>query len=174
MIRNVAAYRFVDVDDPQALAAAVRERAAAARLRGTVLVAHEGINLFLSGDRREVDGFMGWLRTDARFAAIRAKGSDSDAVPFARLKVKVKPEIITFRRDDLGAADAPAVAPETLRRWLAQGGDDAGRPLVLLDTRNREEVAHGTFAGALTLPIDNFRDLPDAMAPLNAPSERSM
>jgi UPF0176 protein len=57
------------------------------------------------------------------------------------------------------------VAPEVLARWIAQGHDEAGRPLVLLDTRNREEVGHGTFAGALTLPIDNFTDLPEALAP---------
>jgi UPF0176 protein len=52
-----------------------------------------------------------------------------------------------------------------LARWIEQGHDDAGRRLVLLDTRNREEVDHGTFSGALTLPIDNFVDLPEAIAP---------
>ena len=58
------------------------------------------------------------------------------------------------------------VDPPTLARWLAQGRrDDAGRPVVLLDTRNEQEVAHGTFAGALTLPIVRFTDLPDALQP---------
>ena len=56
------------------------------------------------------------------------------------------------------------MAPETLARWIERGIDDSGRRLVLLDTRNREEVAHGTFAGALTLPIDNFTELPEALA----------
>src|SRR5690606_840151 len=60
---------------------------------------------------------------------------------------------------------APTVAPVELARWMAQGHDDSGRRLVLLDTRNREEVGHGTFEGALTLPIDNFTELPDALAP---------
>ena len=57
------------------------------------------------------------------------------------------------------------MAPTDLARWIDQGHDDAGRRVVLLDTRNREEVAHGTFAGALALPIDNFTELPGALAP---------
>ena len=57
------------------------------------------------------------------------------------------------------------MAPAELARWLQQGHDDHGRRLVLLDTRNREEVGYGTFADALTLPIDNFTDLPEALAP---------
>jgi UPF0176 protein len=83
------------------------------------------------------------------------------------LKVKVKPEIIAFRRDDASPLRrrAPAISPAELARWIARGSDDAGNRLVLLDTRNREESAHGTFADALTLPIDNFAGFPDALAP---------
>ena len=78
---------------------------------------------------------------------------------------KGKREIIAFRRDGVDplGAPAPAVPPSTLKRWLDRGMDDHGRPVVLLDTRNREEVAHGSFAGAITLPIDDFVALPEAM-----------
>jgi len=81
--------------------------------------------------------------------------------------VKLKQEIIAFRRDNASplAGRAPTVAPEDLARWIEHGQDDSGRRLVLLDTRNREEIEHGTFSGALTLPIDNFTDLPDALTP---------
>ncbi|KGM57761.1 hypothetical protein N799_00895 [Lysobacter arseniciresistens ZS79] len=167
MVLNIAAYHFTTVDDPSALADAVRERAGAASLRGTVLVAGEGINLFLAGAEDAIGRFVDWLRGDNRFAGIVVKASHSRAQPFARLKVKVKPEIISFRRADASplAGRAPTVAPSDLRRWIGQGHDDTGRRLVLLDTRNREEVGHGTFAGALTLPIDNFTELPEALAP---------
>ena len=169
MIVNIAAYHFVAIDDPAALAALLRTRAEHAPLRGTVLVAPEGINLFLAGTGAAIDGFLHALRSDPRFAALQVKRSVSAAQPFARLKVKVKPEIISFRRDDAmplqAAARAPAVAPQDLARWLAQGSDDNGRRLVLLDTRNREEVGYGTFHDALTLPIDNFTELPGALAP---------
>jgi UPF0176 protein len=167
MVLNIAAYLFVHIADPEAVAASVRASAEAGALRGTVLVAPEGINLFLAGDETAVRGFVAWLREDARFSAIAPKESTSRLQPFARLKVKVKPEIISFRRAGVSPleARAPAVSAVTLRRWIGQGADDEGRRLVLLDTRNREEVEHGTFAGALTLPIDNFVELPEALAP---------
>jgi UPF0176 protein len=167
MVLNIAAYQFVVIADPHAVAARVRELAEAGELRGTVLVAGEGINLFLAGDEPAVHGFVEGLRADARFAAIAIKASRSRTQPFAKLKVKVKAEIIRFRRDGTAplAQRAPAVPPEVLARWIAQGADDSGRRLVLLDTRNREEVGYGTFAAALSLPIDNFTDLPEALAP---------
>jgi len=169
MIVNTAAYHFVPIADADALAATLLERAQARALRGTILVADEGLNLFLAGDRDGIDAFYAALKADPRFAAMRVKYSYSRMQPFARLKAKVKPEIISFRRDDASPLDggrAPAVAPATLRRWLQQGGrDDEGRRVVLLDTRNAQEFAHGTFAGALTLPITRFTELPEALAP---------
>ncbi|MGN6521357.1 MAG: sulfurtransferase [Dokdonella sp.] len=164
MILNIAAYLFSPVDDTDALATRLRERAEAGALRGSVLVAPEGLNLFLAGESAEVNAFLDALRTDPRFASIEAKRSFSAKQPFARLKVKRKREIIAFRRDAAPAQRrAPALAPERLARWIDAGHDDQGRRVVLLDTRNREEVAHGTFSDALTLPIDNFVDLPAAV-----------
>ena len=164
-IKNIAAYHFVPVADPHALAARLQACAETCALRGTVLVAHEGINLFLAAETALIDDFLACLREDARFARIAVKASFSAEAPFARLKVKVKPEIINFRLPDSspGSARAPALSPQDLARWIGQGGDDNGRRLVLLDTRNREEVEYGTFAGAMVLPIDNFTELPDAV-----------
>lgn len=168
MIRNIAAYHFTEVADPSALAGAVREQAERQGLLGSVLVAGEGINLFLAGEPDGIEAFLSWLRIDPRFTAIQVKHSDSATRPFARLKVKLKQEIISFRRAGsapLARERAPAVAPADLARWIEQGTDDSGRRLVLLDTRNREEVVHGTFEHAMTLPIDKFTDLPAALEP---------
>jgi len=168
MVLNVAAYHFTAIADPHALAGWLRAGAEAAGLRGTVLVAGEGVNLFLAGDEAPLRDLLDRLRERPGFAALQAKYSRSRHVPFARLKVKVKREIITFRRPGASPLSAggraPAVDPPTLARWLAQGGrDDTGRPVVLLDTRNAQEVGHGTFAGALTLPITRFTELPQAL-----------
>ncbi len=171
MIVNTAAYHFVPVADADALAATLLERAQAYELRGTILVADEGINLFLAGGRDGIDAFYAGLKADARFSDMRVKYSYSHMQPFARLKAKVKPEIISFRRHDGQPLDyprAPSVAPATLQRWLRQGHDDAGRRVVMLDTRNEQEFEHGTFAGALTLPIARFTDLPAALEPHRA------
>lgn len=167
MLLNVAAYHFTHIDQPHALAAELRERADALALRGSMLVAGEGINLFLAGAEAAIRDFLDALRAQPRFAGLIVKFSRSHRQPFARLKVKVKPEIISFRRDNASplVGRAPIVEPATLARWLDQGHDDAGKPVVMLDTRNREEFGYGTFADALTLPIDNFTDLPQALQP---------
>lgn len=168
MIVNTAAYHFVPLPDADTLAATLLECAQTQELRGTILTAEEGINLFLAGSRVGIDAFYAQLKADARFADMRIKYSYSQMQPFARLKAKVKSEIISFRRDDgqpLEYPRAPSVAPATVQRWLQQGHDDAGKRVVMLDTRNTQEFAHGTFAGALTLPIDKFTDLPAALEP---------
>ena len=165
MHTSIAAYAFVPVDDPPLLAARLRRWATDAGLLGSVLVAPEGLNLFLAGPAEAIDGFVARLRGDPRFAAIAVKRSHSTTAPFARLKVKVKREIIAFRQPGASPLDgrAPALSPHDLARWIAAGHDDDGRPLRILDTRNREELAHGGFSGAVTLPIDNFTDLPAAL-----------
>jgi UPF0176 protein len=167
MIASIAAYHFTPINDPDILAARLGGWAEQAALLGTVLVADEGINLFLAGSDAGIERFLAQLRGDARFTNLQVKHSRSEAQPFARLKVKVKPEIIAFRREHASPLQgrAPAVAPADLARWIAQGRDDHGKRLALLDTRNREEVAYGSFSGALALPIDNFTELPEALAP---------
>jgi UPF0176 protein len=170
MILNTAAYHFVPIADPQTLAVQVRAWAELGSLRGTALIAPEGVNLFLAGKEQAIRAFFDQLMADPRFIELRVKYSRSGGQPFARLKVKVKSEIISFRREETSplVGRAPAVAPATLAQWLQQGHDDAGKRVVLLDTRNRQEVEYGTFAGALTLPIDKFTDLPAAIEPHRA------
>jgi UPF0176 protein len=170
MILNLAAYHFVAISDPDMLAQQLRARFEAASLRGTALVTPEGINLFLAGEPESLRGVVAGLRADARFADLIVKWSESEHVPFKRLRVKRKREIITFRKDGLDpvGARAPVVDPPTLKRWLEQGRDDVGREVVMVDTRNAQEIDHGTFEGALTLPIAKFTELPDALEPHRA------
>ena len=165
-VLNISAYLFTRIVDAPALRPVLRERAVAAGLKGTILLAEEGINLFLAGEPEAVRGFVAALRADPRFAALTTKESWSDAQPFGRMLVKVKREIIrmdhpTIRPDE---GRAPAVAPTTLRRWLAQGADDDGREVVLLDTRNAFEVDYGAFDGALDWRLERFTQCPEAAA----------
>ncbi len=173
MVLNAAAYHFADVAAPAALADRLQERASGSGLLGTVLVAGEGVNLFLAGADDAVHGLLDELRRLPGFAGLQVKFSHSRHPPFERLKVKVKPEIISFRHPQAtplaAGTRAPSVDAPTLARWLARGGrDDAGRRVVMLDTRNVQEVEYGTFAGALTLPITRFTELPEALAPHRA------
>ena len=163
-VLNISAYRFVVLHDAEALRERIRERAGTAGLKGTVLLAEEGINLFLAGTADSVHGFVAWLRGDARFAALQVKESWSADVPFGRLLVKVKREIIRMNRPAIEPQRerAAAVDAHTLARWLDAGHDDAGRPVVTLDTRNAFEVDQGRFAGAIDWRLGKFSDFPDA------------
>jgi len=165
-IVNLSAYRFVALDDLPALRERVLERAAALALKGTVLLAPEGINLFLAGQREVVDTFMAWLRSDPRFAGLEAKESLSGEVPFGRLRVRLKKEIITMRQPAIRpeGGRAPAVDASTLKRWLDQGRDDDGREVLMLDTRNDYETAVGKFTQAVDYRLASFTAFPGAIA----------
>jgi UPF0176 protein len=165
VVTNIAAYKFVTLDDPGALRLSILERAGAEGLKGTVLLATEGINLFLAGALAGAEAFLAWLRADERFADLDVKLSYSDEVPFRKLLVKVKREIIRMDHPAIRpeAGRAPSVDPATLARWLAQGRDDGGRPIVMLDTRNDFEVDAGTFEGALDWRLPRFTRFPEAL-----------
>ena len=161
----IAAYRFVDIADGPALRSQLFERAQHLALKGTVLLAPEGINLSLAGTPAAVAQWLRELQADARFAQLELKSHGAAAPPFKRLLVKLKREII--RMNEIGvqpqAGRAPAVNSSTLLRWLQQGHCDEGRPLVMLDTRNAFEVDAGRFEGALDWRLARFGSFPAAL-----------
>jgi UPF0176 protein len=161
-ILNISAYLFVPLTDTLALRESIRSQAAALSLKGTVLLAEEGINLFLAGVPGNLRSFVAWLHQDARFAGLTPKESWSDSVPFGKLLVKVKREIIRMNHPTVKpqAGRAPAVDAKTLLRWLDAGHDDDGRPVVTLDTRNEFEIGHGRFHNAIDWHIRKFSEFP--------------
>ncbi|MDM0112694.1 sulfurtransferase [Variovorax sp. J22R133] len=165
-ILNIAAYKFVPIDDGHELRERLLTRARALDLRGTVLIATEGINLFIAGAPEAIGEFLGTLRADPRFADLETKESWSLTQPFRRMLVKLKREIIRMDHPAIQPASgrAPGVEPKTLKRWLDQGHDDVGKPIVMLDTRNAFEVDYGTFDGAIDWRIGKFTEFPQAVA----------
>ena len=164
-ILNISAYKFVPLPDAPALREVLLGRAVGLQLKGTVLLAEEGINLFLAGPADDVRGFVAQLHTDPRFADIAPKESWSASQPFKKMLVKVKREIIRMDCPTIqpAAGRAPAVAAATVKRWLDAGMDDNGRPVVTLDTRNDFEVDAGTFEGAIDWRISKFSEFPHAL-----------
>lgn len=163
-VLNISAYLFTELKDTAALREACHGQASTLSLKGTVLIAEEGINLFLAGPPQAVRDFVSWLHLDPRLVAISPKESWSDTQPFRKLLVKVKNEIIRMNHAAIQpqTGRAPAVAAATLKRWLDDGHDDQGRPVVTLDTRNAFEVDEGSFVGALNWRIDKFSEFPAA------------
>ncbi|KXU89157.1 rhodanese superfamily protein [Paraburkholderia monticola] len=168
-IVNLSAYQFATIEDTAAWRPLVTERCNALGLRGTILLAPEGINLFTAGTRENTDAFIDYIRHDplfeGKFANLQFKESLSDSQPFTRMLVKLKREIITMKkpaiRPELGRA--PFVDAPTLKSWLDRGHDDEGRPVVMLDTRNAFEVDVGTFENALDYRITKFSEFPEVI-----------
>ncbi|MGH6637281.1 MAG: sulfurtransferase [Polaromonas sp.] len=164
-ILNIAAYKFVALDRLPELQAALLDALQTRGIKGTVLLAEEGINLFLAAGPSSIHDFLAWLRADARFHDLEVKDSWSRTQPFRKLLVKIKSEIIRMNHPAIrpSAGRAPAVDAATLKRWLDSGHDDQGRPVVALDTRNAFEADVGTFKHAIDWRINKFTEFPQAL-----------
>ena len=164
-IINIAAYKFVGLADLEQRKAEMMAQAQALALKGTILLTPEGINLFLAGSRSATEVFLAWLRQDNTFADLEAKYSVSEGVPFKKLLVKIKEEIIRMNHPTIRpeSGRAPAVDAHTAARWIAEGKDDTGRSVILLDTRNDFEVEAGTFKGAINWRLSKFTEFPQAL-----------
>jgi UPF0176 protein len=164
-ILNIAAYKFVTLSDLEALRERLLGTARALAIKGTILLAEEGINLFLAGAESDLRHFLDSLHADARFADLDVKESWSQHQPFRRMLVKCKREIIRMNHPAIrpGNGRAPSVDAATLARWLDAGHDDEGREVVMLDTRNGFEVDAGAFDGAIDWRLARFSDFPAAL-----------
>ncbi|MCA9260293.1 MAG: sulfurtransferase [Planctomycetales bacterium] len=156
---NVAVYKFAALTQLKRRRRELQRLCRRADLRGTILLADEGINMFIAGDREGVDRLLGELQADDEIGELVVKESFTRYQPFNRMLVKIKREIISFGVDGLDPANRPGrrVSPSDLRAWL-----DEGRDVALIDTRNDYEVKLGTFDGAHNCHIDHFREFPAA------------
>ncbi len=163
-ILNIVAYKFVGLDELSTQRAQWLARCDALQLKGTVLLSPEGINIMLAGKPEAILSLQREIHDDPRFADMPFKESLSDDVPFERMLVKIKPEIISFGIPGINPREHTAthLPPETLKAWL-----DERRDIVLLDTRNDYEVQLGSFDSAVHLGIQRFRQFPEALAGLD-------
>jgi UPF0176 protein len=155
-----AFYKFVAIDDPAALQRELREFCAVRGIKGTILVASEGINATVSGAECDVAALIEVLRADGRFSDLAVKFSEADGHPFQRFKVKVKREIVTFGVPETrpSVLTAPAVEPEDWNALISEPG------VLVIDTRNDYEVEVGTFAGAHNPRTRAFNEFPNFVA----------
>ncbi|MCB1847684.1 MAG: rhodanese-related sulfurtransferase [Halieaceae bacterium] len=151
-----ALYKFVALEDFHQLREPLLDRCIAAGTRGTLLLAHEGINGTIAGSREALDEVLAYLRSDPRLADLEHKESADDHMPFYRMKVKVKKEIVTM--------GVPGIDPNQRvgtyvrpRDWNELVNDPE---VLLIDTRNDYEYGIGTFRGALDPRTTSFREFP--------------
>ena len=155
-IRVAGLYRFTAFDDPDALRAPLLAACEEAGVKGTLLLAREGINATLAGTPHALKAVLDTIRALPGCAGLDVKFSDAPAMPFGRIKVRVKREIVTMGEPDIDPALSAGhyVDPQD---WNALIADP---DTVLIDIRNEFEVAIGTFAGAVDPQTTNFCKFP--------------
>ena len=151
-----AFYKFAKLPDCHLQCSRVREFCAAYALKGTILLAQEGINGTVAGSRSSIDALLNFLRADARLATLEHKESVTAEMPFYRMKVRLKKEIVTLGVSGIDPNEKVGayVAPED---WNALISDPE---IWVVDTRNDYEYEIGTFRGALDPKTATFRDFP--------------
>jgi len=149
-------YRFFPFQQCGEYAEPVREKGNSLGIGGTVLLAPEGINSTVAGTGNSIPEFLDFLKTDCRLPLTGIKMANSNRRPFARLKVKVKKEIVTFRQPGIDPSRqenvGTAVPPEAWNELISQPDT------LVIDTRNDYEVQVGKFSGAIDPGTENFTE----------------
>jgi UPF0176 protein len=157
-------YKYVTIENPEALAAHVRTLATTHNLLGRCVIAEEGINGTFEGETVATEAFVKELLQDARLADIQVKRSVGTGDAFRKLAVKVRTEIVGTHFDadiDPRKRTAPHVSPEELRNWY-----ETQKEFVVIDMRNDYEYQSGHFKDSVNPGLGNSRDLPQALPKL--------
>ena len=152
-----AMYKFTTLENFEELRKPILEQLNALEIRGTLLIAKEGINGTIAGAKLGIDGFLNWLQADPRFADIDHKLSYHSTPPFHRTKVKLKQEIVTMGVAGIDPNQVVGTYVEA-QDWNKLISDPE---TVLIDTRNEYEFGIGTFQDAVNPHTETFREFPD-------------
>jgi UPF0176 protein len=156
MFTVCALYQFVRLDDFEEFRTPLRELMVILEVKGTILLALEGLNGTICGSQASIDKVLQFLKDDGRFNNLEIKFSHSKDTPFKRLKVKLKKEIVTLGVSNIDplASVGTYVSPQD---WNALISDP---DVVLIDTRNNYEYEIGSFKGAINPSTETFREFP--------------
>jgi UPF0176 protein len=156
MIKIVTFYKFVKLPDYREMREPLLNLCNEKQIKGTILLAEEGINATIAGEDMAINGILGYLREDDRFDRLNVKESFSTDIPFKRMKVKLKKEIVTLRQDMANPTKQVGkyVKPDEWNQ-LIQSPD-----VLVIDTRNDYEVKIGSFQGAINPQTHSFTEFP--------------
>lgn len=154
-------YKFIDLDDPKALAEAHRAKCQELSMKGRMLVAEEGINGTFEGTRKAIEAYKAFVKEDERFSDMLIKESKGTGASFPKLKIKVRDEIVTLKagRFNVKEETAAELPVDELQKWYENNED-----FVVLDLRNDYEIASGKFDKTIDPGLQNFRDLSEKLS----------
>lgn len=149
-------YKFVDLPDVEEKQVKFIKFCNDHKIKGTILLAHEGINSTLTGTREAIDAFYKFITSIQEFADMEFKESFSDYLPFSKTKVRLKPEIVRLKVKNLDMSKVGEyLDPKQWDEMISK------KETILIDTRNDYEVIFGTFKNAKNPRTRNFSDLPE-------------
>ncbi|MBW4482285.1 MAG: rhodanese-related sulfurtransferase [Tildeniella torsiva UHER 1998/13D] len=154
-------YKFVALSEPESLRLELLELCASRGLRGTLLLASEGLNATVAGDRPSIDDLLAWLHSHPKIGPFPHQESTTASAPFERMKVKLKQEIVTLGHPEVNPAQQPVGTYVEPHDWNQVIADPE---VMVIDARNNFEVELGTFQGAVNPHTHSFRELPDYVA----------
>lgn len=152
-----AFYKFALLSDFATKRQPLLELCLDCHIKGTILLAEEGINGTIAGARADIDTILNFLRSDPRLQDLEVKESEAETWPFKRMKVRLKQEIVTLGQPDAQPSKGTGIYVEP-EDWNAIISDPT---VTVIDTRNDYEVEIGTFAGAINPNTQSFRDFPE-------------
>jgi len=152
-----ALYKFVTLDDYQEIKQPLLDFMLEQDVRGTLLLAQEGINGTVAGTRAAIDALLAYLKSDERFSDIVYKESFNEEMPFLRTRVKLKKEIVTMGVNGIDPTHIVGTYVKP-KDWNALISDP---DVVLVDTRNDYEYQVGTFQNAINPDTESFREFPE-------------
>ncbi|KIE04273.1 UPF0176 protein [Candidatus Jidaibacter acanthamoeba] len=147
-------YKFVELEDLTELKLQLLKFCNEVKIKGTILIAKEGINATLTGSKDSIIAFYSFIKSYNCFSDLSFKESISNFTPFKKMKVKIKPEIVTFKAEIDINKRGEYLSPEEWDKFLEK--DD----IIIIDTRNDYEVALGTFKNATDPKTKAFTELP--------------
>lgn len=165
-------YKYVTIEDPQALMYQIKNLALKHDLLGRILIAEEGINGTVEGLIEDTEKFAEDFLKDARFSDVLVKRSAGNGKGFSKLIVKVRSEIVGTRfpkEVDPRIKTAPRISAEELRTWYEEGKD-----FEIVDMRNDYEYRVGHFKNSINPGLESSRDLPDALPKLEPLKEKTV
>lgn len=155
-----AMYKFVALPDYESMREPLQEFCTEHNIKGTLLLASEGVNGTVSGPRESIDQLLGFLQRDERLNGIEYKESLGESQPFYRMKVKLKKEIVTMGVEGIDPRQSVGTYVEA-KDWNSLISDP---DVILIDTRNGYEIEVGTFENALDPKTESFREFPEYVA----------
>jgi len=158
-MKNILFYKYVNVKSPEKLREQQFNLCKKLKLKGTILIAKEGINGALSGTEAKIKKYMNLLRKEF---SIEFKITKTNQHDFKRLSVRIRKEIVASTLKVNVKKAAPYVEPKQLKEWL-----DKKEDLILLDVRNNYESEIGKFKNTKTLQLDTFRQLSKKINKIN-------